>query len=127
MSLRDKSLTELRGIAQSFGIEDIFKKDIVQLTQAIEMKQQGMIPDYKPDVPKPQYDARLMNKPPATKSDEHLLEEYAYPYKNRGIKLTYDQERWYASFDKWTDQGTLRMPPKTFIRCLDRLLAASHG
>lgn len=125
--LASKSLTELRSIAQSFDIPDIFSKDQLQLAQAIEMKQQNMLPPPVVEVSKPEYDARLLTKPPAKKTDEQLLREYGAPYESRGIKITYDDECWYAVFGKRNDQGTLRMPPKVFIRCLDRLLEPAKG
>ncbi len=46
--LLSKSLTQLRGIAQSYDIPDIFSKDTFQLVQAIEMKQQAVVPKVDP-------------------------------------------------------------------------------
>ncbi len=125
--LNNKTLTELRAIAQSFDVPDIFQKDPLQLMQAIELKQKAMIPEAAIIVPKPENDGRLMDKPPARRSDTALLQEYAAPYVARGVKIEYTPERWYASLGKKNDEGTIRMPAKHFIKCLDRLLENTRG
>lgn len=120
--MEDKSLHQLRGIAQSFGIKDIFSKTESQLKQEIELKQVALVAPPAPDVPKPPYDARLMTKPPAKKSDQALLEEYLEPYIKRGLHVRFDEERWYFQYDKKTDEGTLRMPPRVVLQCADKIL-----
>lgn len=122
--LSKKSLTELRGIAQSFDVADIFQKDQRQLIQAIEMKQQAIAPEPKIEIPKPEYDARLMTRPPARKSDIQMIEELLTPYVARGLRLTFDEngERWFMSRGKMTDEGTVRMPPRHVLHCAERLM-----
>lgn len=122
--LANKSLTELRGIAQSFDIADIFQKDQAQLIQAIELKQQAIAPEPKIEIPKPEYDARLMTRPPARKSDMQIIETLLQPYIARGLKLSFDEhgERWYMSRNKMTDEGTVRMPPRVILHCANRLM-----
>lgn len=122
MSLSTKSFTQLRIIAQGLGIADVFQMDRAHLQQAIEAKQQAMIPAPKIEIPKPEYDARLMTKPPAKKSDQQMVEELLQPYVQRGLRLSFDDERWYMQWDKRNDQGTLRMPPRVVLRCADRLM-----
>lgn len=125
--LRNKSLTELRGMAQSFGIADLFSMDAAQLAQAIELRQQDLVPPKPEPIDRPVYDARLMDKPPARKSDREMLEEYLAPYVARGVVLTFDEENWYMRLGIKSDQGTLRMRPATAIRCAERLLKPSNG
>jgi len=120
--LRDKSLTDLRSIAQGYGIADIFAKDKVQLLQAIELKQQSMIPEAKITVVQPEYDARLMTKTPARKSDQAIIEEVLAPYVAKGLRLNFTEETWSMSFDKRNDSGTLRMPPRILLKCAERVL-----
>lgn len=122
MSLSGKSIFDLRGIAQSFNVPDIFQKDHAQLIQAIEMKQQAMIPAPKIEVPKPEYDARLMTRPPSKKSPQDEAEKLLQPYIARGLKIKFDEEHWYMSFGKKTDEGTIRMPLKILLRCADRVM-----
>lgn len=121
-ALRDKSLTQLRGIAQSFGVADIFSKDKALLIQAIESKQQALAPIPKVEIPKPEYDARLMSKPPAKRSDADELEKLLRPYIERGLKFTTTEEQWFMSYDKKRDQGTLRMPLRAVLRCADEIM-----
>lgn len=122
--LHKKSLVELRGIAQSFGIPDIFQKDAIQLAQAIELKQESLVAPKMPEVPKPEYDARLMTKPPAKRSDEQEAMALLQPYIERGLNVRFDEERWYFSFGIRNDQGTIRMPLRVMLRCAERVL---HG
>lgn len=121
-ALRAKSLTELRGIAQSFGVQDIFKKDPSQLIQAIEMKQQAIAIPQKIEIPKPTYDARLMLKPPSKQSSKQEIEQLLVPYVERGLNISFDEERWYMRHGIRTDEGTLRMPLRTVIRCADKIM-----
>jgi hypothetical protein len=121
--LLNKSLVELRGIAQSFNIPDIFQKDTIQLIQAIEMKQQGITPAPKVEIPRPEYDARLMTKPPSKRSDKEAMEELLAPHIARGLHFKVDEnaEWWSMSHGKRTDEGTMRMPLKTVLRCAEKL------
>lgn len=121
--LRDKSLTDLRSIAQGYGIADIFQKDKPQLLQAIELKQQAMVPKEKIEVVTPQYDPRVMTKAPARKSDKAYIEELLAPYTAKGLKLSFPEpEVWAMSYDKRNDTGTMRMPPRVVLRCADKVL-----
>lgn len=120
--LQNKSITELRGIAQSFGVADIFQKDKTQLVQAIEMKQAGIAPAPKIEIDKPVYDARLMTKAPSRRSSREEVEELLQPYVARGLNLSFDEERWYMSCGKKTDEGTLRMPLRVVMNCADKVM-----
>lgn len=120
--LQKKSLTELRGIAQSFEIADIFQKDQRQLIQAIEMKQQAIAPQPKIEIPKPEYDARLMTKPPSKKSDQLEIEALLEPYIARGLHISFEPEWWKMSFGKKTDEGTMRMPMRQVLRCAEKII-----
>lgn len=122
--LRKKSIHDLRQIAQSFSIADIFSKDQLQLCQAIELKQQDMSKRREPpEIPKPEYDARLMTKPPAKMSHEESIKELLKEHVVRGLRLTFpDPERWEMSYGKKTDCGNMRMPLRVVLGCADRLL-----
>jgi hypothetical protein len=120
--LRKKSLTDLRSIAQSYSIPDIFQKTDVQLIQAIELKQQEMLPKHVIEIPKPDYDARLMDKPPARISNRAMVEEALKGHVERGLHVSFDPERWYFKYGKKTDEGTLRMPLRTIVGCADKVL-----
>lgn len=123
--MQNKSLVQLRGIAQSYDIPDIFAKDAKQLEQAISLKQQAAIPAPKVEVPKPEYDARLMTKPPSRKSSRNEIEKLLQPYVDRGLRLSFDEneERWLISFGKKTDEGTVRMPLRVVLKCVDKVMS----
>lgn len=121
--LRQKSLTEIRGIAQSFSVADIFAKDKAQLIQAIELKQQAIQPAPVIAVAPPPYDARLMTKAPARRSQQQEIDELLKPYVARGLRIRYDDERWYMACGKKTDEGTLRMPLRIVLHCAAKVIA----
>ena len=119
---RQKSIHQLRAIAQGYGIKDIFSKDHNALVQAIELAQGALSPKEEIIIPKPQYDARLMNKPPARLSNEGLIREALEQHTARGLHLSFDDERWYIKHGLKTDEGTLRMPLRSIVTCADKVL-----
>ena len=117
MSLSTKSLTELRGIAQMVGVADIFSLSRAHLLQAIELKQSAIAPMPVVELPEqPMYDARLMSMPPAEISEREEIEELLEPYVARGLRIKFDDERWYMAIGAKTDEGTLRMPLRVVLR-----------
>lgn len=121
--LRKKSIHDLRVMAQAFGINDIFEKDANHLVQEIELKQQNICKPALPDLPpKPDYDARLMTKPPSRRSSPIEVTELLKPYITLGLKVRLDEERWYFSFANKTDEGTLRMPLRTVLECAAKVM-----
>lgn len=120
--LSSKSLTELRGIAQSLDVPNVFQLDQVHLIQEITAKQIAAMPAPKVEIPRPEYDARLMNKPPSKRSNEEEIRQLLIPYVQRGLNLSFDEERWYMSSGKKTDEGTLRMPLKIVLRCAEKVM-----
>jgi hypothetical protein len=119
--LKDKSLTQLRGIGQSYGLSNIFQKDANQLRQEIEDKQQAVLPKQEP-IPKPEYDARLMTKIPSKRSPRQEAEELLAPYVKRGLHVSYDDECWYMKFGVKDDSGTLRMPLRVLLSRADMIM-----
>ncbi len=121
--LREKSLTDLRGIAQSYDIADIFQKDKGQLVQAIELRQEQLQPKPKVEIPKPEYDARLMTKIPARKSEQQMIEELLEPYVTKGLKVSFPEpETWAMAFGIRNDTGSMRIPPRIILKCADKVL-----
>jgi hypothetical protein len=122
MSLEKLSIHQLRGIAQSYGIQDIFSKTDIQLRQDISLRQQEQLPKVETIVPRPEYDARLMTRPPAKRSNEELVREALQGHVAMGLHIRFDEERWYFQKDKKTDEGSLRMPLISIVRCADGVL-----
>lgn len=122
--LSQKSLHQLRGIAQSFGVTDIFEKDARQLAQEINIKQGALAPPPAPPIPQPPYDARLMSKPPARVSKAMDVTELLAEHIKRGLSLRFDDngERWFMVYGKKNDEGTMRMPLKTVLDCANKVM-----
>lgn len=114
--LTSKSLTELRTLCLSLGIKFSFGDDALSLIQKLETKAKP-----SPEVPpltRPQYDARLMTKPPGKSCNQDLVLYYLKPYvEYRGLHVTFpDEETWEMRCGKKVDTGPLRMPPRVLIR-----------
>ena len=122
IDLRSKSVHELRVMAQAFGVTEIFEKDQAHLAQEIELKQQKMIAPVVPLPPKPAYDARLMTKPPSRRSSMDEVVTLLEPLVKLGLHLHFDEERWYMSFGKKTDEGTIRMPLRNIYQCAEKVM-----
>lgn len=122
--LRTRSLSQLRGIAQSFGVTDIFSKNAAHLIQEIGLKQQNLVLPPPPPIPKPEYDARLMDKPPAKRGKPTEIVELLAPYIERGLHFNIDEngETWTMQHNKKTDSGTMRMPPRTILTLAERVM-----
>lgn len=121
--LKDKSLHQIRAIAQSYGIGDIFSKEHHQLVQEIEIKQRDMIPKPEVTIPRPEYDARLMTKPPAKMGQQHEIEEMLRFHVERGLHLEFPTpESWHMRWSKKEDSGTMRQPLKNILQCADKVM-----
>lgn len=121
--LRSKSIHELRAILQGYGDRaDLFSMTPTQLVQAIESKQQGSVAQ-PVVIPSPQYDARLMMKPPSKITVQNELIDLLKPYTDRGLHLSFpDPESWRMQWGKREDNGTLRMPLRVALDCAQRIM-----
>lgn len=120
--LQKKSLTDLRTMAQAFGITEIFEKDAAHLIQEIELKQVAMIPPPVVIIPRPPYDARLMTERPRKISSPAEIANTLEPYVRLGLKLSFEDESWTMVSGKKSDSGSLRMPLRDIMGCADRVL-----
>lgn len=109
-------------MAQSFGITGIFEKTVTQLSQEIELKQQALIPPplILPD--KPEYDARLMSKPPARRTNAEEITKLLEPYIKMGLKLSFDEEHWFMHLGIKNDTGSIRMPLVHILECARKVI-----
>lgn len=122
--LRERSIHELRGMAQAFGVNDIFEKDAAHLIQEIELRQVKLVPPATPLPPLPQYDARLMNKPPSKRSMPDDVVTLLAPYITQGLRFTMDDnaETWTMQRGKVVDTGTMRMPMRHLLDAARRVM-----
>lgn len=124
MSLHNKSMHQLRSIAQGMGVADIFTKSKERLIQDIELGQQDLVQVKPESIPQPPYDARLMTKPPAKKSNESDLMELLRPYVERGLTVDFPTpETWRMRWGKREDNGNMRMPLRHVLQCADKIMA----
>lgn len=121
--MQNKSLHELRAIAQGYGISDVFSKTDNELRQLISLKQKEMQPKPVIEVPKPEYDARLMKRPPAKICTQDALRDLLKGHIARGMHLTFPTpEEWHMQWGKREDTGTMRQPLRCVLECANRLL-----
>jgi hypothetical protein len=122
--LDNKSIPELRAIAEGYGIPDLFSKDKAELLQAIRGKQQASIP--VPEFVEPKqndYDSRLMTKRPAKETTKEMAIELLADHVAQGLELTFPEpDRWSMRYKDRNDSGTMRMPPRTMIYCANKLM-----
>jgi hypothetical protein len=121
--LQKKSISDLRIMAQAFGVSDIFEKDADQLRQAIEIQQQDYVVETVELPPKPEYDARLMTVAPNSRGDMQEIIDILEPYIKIGLKLSFDHESWFMEYGKRNDSGTIRMPLRDIMHCADRIMS----
>lgn len=107
-------------MAQAFGVSDIFSKTAEQLEQDIEAKKRPVVA-IKEEIHISPYDARLMTKAPSRKTSQEEIQEILQPFVDVGLKLRFDEERWYMSIGNKTDEGTLRMPLRVVVECAKRI------
>lgn len=123
MSLQDKSITELRTIAQGLGVAGILSKTSSQLISAIEAKKETIF-EVKPPAPETIIiDSRLRDAPPAESVTEDMLLEVLLPFINRGLIVEFpDEYTWEMINGKRTDTGTMAQPLRNVVRCAERIM-----
>lgn len=120
MSLTDKTLHELRAIAQGYGVTNLFGKDAKHLIQEIQLHQESMAPETRIVIERPAYDARLMTKAPSRKTSQQEITELLQPYVERGLHLSFpNEEEWHMRFGDREDTGTVRQPLRQILRCAE--------
>ena len=112
-ALIDKSMTELRSIAQALSIADIFQKSKVHLVQEIQQRGVELSPKSEPP---PQIPVRILQAHEAETCDRALLLELLQPYVDRGLKVHITDEMWRFSYKAKTDSGTLKMQMRTALK-----------
>lgn len=121
--LEKKSIHELRSIAQGMAIPFAFSDDAVILRQKIDSKNQGMIPAPTYIPPRPEYDARLMLKPPSKFSNEADVKALLQEHMKRGLILTFPApEQWHMVCGKKEDSGNMRMPLRVLLHVAEQVM-----
>jgi len=116
--LDDKTLTELRTIAQGLGVDDIFSKSPAHLMQDITQKHGELIPKEKIVIP-----IEYKTLPTGDIIDTTQLMELLEPYIKRGLRVVLSEETWKFSRGNKNDSGTLRMPIRIALKKAAEILA----
>jgi hypothetical protein len=121
--LENKSLHQLRAIAQSFGVKDIFTLEANKLIQEIGLKQQALMPAVDIVPPRPDYDMRILGMNKRDHHSREVVTALLQPLIDKGLKLEFiDGETWQVSFDKKTDTGSLKLPLRVILVCAEKVL-----
>lgn len=117
-SLKERGIHAVRAVAQAFGVTDIFEKDIQILLQEIDLKQNAMITP-KEALP----DARLMTLQSSDLATPDAIVELLKDHIKIGLRVNLSPERWNMCYGIKTDEGTMRMPLITILRCANKLMS----
>ena len=123
MPLEKKSIHQLRAIAQGHGIPDVFSKDAKALIQAIQLRQKEEFTPVQQLPPRPEYDARLLTKPPSKSATEedvlHILDRHI----KMGLKVMFPApHRWHMIYGQKEDTGTTQMPLRVILNCAENVM-----
>lgn len=118
MSLDNKSIHELRAIAQGYDIRDIFAKKPHELIQAIADKQEALAPKPVIEIPQPAYDGRLRMRPPSKSSSHDDILKLLEPFTAIGLRVTFPHpEQFHIAFGKKEDTGSIKQPLRVILGC----------
>lgn len=122
--LQKKTIHELRAIAEGMGVSGVFSKDKLQLVQAIEFKQHEVFKKKENPPPRPEYDARLMQRPPSKATSQDEILKILDPHTQKGLKVTFpDPETWHMIHGKREDTGSVRIPLRTILGCAEKVMS----
>jgi len=107
----DKTLTELRVIAQGLGVKDITTLTRAALEQEIKSKSTSLA-EQKIELP------QVVVKQVAniTYCDKDELMECLQPFITRGLNVTIADNMWRFSFGNKCDTGTMTMPIRLALK-----------
>lgn len=122
-AIHEKSLTELRTIAQGLGVAGLLSKNRPQLISAIEARNKVAY-QVKPKAPEVIIeDSRLRDAPPAEECTEDMILEVLLPYINRGLIVEFDNKgSWTMQWGDKNDSGTMAQPLRNVVRYAKRLM-----
>ena len=121
--LEKKSITELRGIAQSIGCKYDWIDDKKALIQKIQSKQSTVLPKPVVDIRYEQpNDQRIRTLPPSKRSDEAMVRKLIEPLVAIGLKFEVKDGEWFMRHGVKEDSGNLRQPPRDILRAAERIM-----
>ncbi len=120
MGLDKKNMTELRGIAQSLGVKNVFSLKKSQLIDKIKIKSSEVAADTTP----PRVETIIIEIPQEPVREPDRLAEVLSEFISRGLRFNIKDTRWYMGFVGRTDEGGVDMPIRAIIKCAERLINA---
>jgi hypothetical protein len=116
--LEDRSLTELRALAQAMGAKFAFADDKSKIIANIREHMAAKVPKPRiPDLVEPS-DQSLIIVPPKYVCTQKQIVDALQPYTLKGLVIRFPTEdQWMLSCGKKEDSGTLRMPLLDVVRC----------
>jgi len=126
--LSEKSLSELRGIAQALDVPSLFQLDKLRLIQAIELKQKTDVSREEKDlIDRIYFKQRDFLRESGTDGlgvvqAKETLTEVLRPFVDRGLRFWIDGDRWYMERGMKTDEGHVSTPINVVVCCAKTLM-----
>lgn len=117
-ALASKSLVELRGIAQSLGLPDIFTSSKTHLVQAIEHKISAGGEAVRESLPPARIVVEL-DQAPGESGDRAAIRRALEPYIARGLRLSFSDYGWMIDMAGRHDEGCWGVPLRVICACAE--------
>ena len=121
--LEERSITELRAMAQAMDAKFVFSDDKQRLITIIRDCMQAKIP--KPRIPdniEPS-DDRFIIRPPKYVCTQREVIDALQPMIDAGLQVTFPTtDTWFLRFGKREDTGSMKMPPLHVLRCAKEIM-----
>ncbi len=121
-TLEERSLTELRTIAQGLSIDFDFGTDKKHLMQKIRERSITLMPQPLAAMPTIAEPERLRAIPPSKNLARAAIEDALQPFIARGLKLSFDGDVWEMRRGEKVDTGNVRVPLRVLVSCAEGVL-----
>lgn len=121
-TLEERSLTELRTIAQGLSVDFDFGTDKKHLMQKIRDRSISIMPQPLETMPVIDEPERLRAIPPSKNLSREAISEALKPYLARGLKLSFNGDVWEMRRGEKVDTGNVRVPLRVLVGCAEAVL-----
>lgn len=121
--LEDRSITELRAMAQAMDAKFSFSDDKTAMISIIRDCMASKVPKPRtPDDLRPA-DQRFIITPPKYVCTQSDVLDILQPFIKQGLQVTFPTvDQWHIKFDKREDSGSMMIPPLAVMRCAKELM-----
>lgn len=121
MNLDNKTLTDLRSMAQAFDLAFTFadaKQNLIdKITAAMQVRVEEIAAEPVPFPALPD-DQRLRSVPPAKNLPREQVYAMLKPFFALGLQVTFPEaDQWHMACGNKEDTGSLRMPLRVIMKC----------